>query len=77
LEYLGQHDSLTRLRNRAFYTEELNRITRKGPWPLSILAIDLNCLKSVNDNEGYVAGDSMLRRAGEVLASATHGRPYR
>ncbi len=76
LEYLGQHDSLTRLRNRAFYTEELNRITRKGPWPLSILAIDLNCLKSVNDNEGHVAGDSMLRRAGEVLASATQGQPY-
>ena len=46
LEYLGQHDSLTRLRNRAFYTEELNRITRKGPWPLSVLAIDLNGLKN-------------------------------
>lgn len=76
LEYLGQHDSLTRLRNRAFYTEELNRITRKGPWPMSILAIDLNCLKSVNDNQGHVAGDSMLRRAGEVLASATQGQPF-
>ena len=46
LEYLGRHDSLTRLRNRAFYTEELNRITRKGPWPLSVLAIDLNGLKN-------------------------------
>lgn len=76
LEYLGQHDSLTRLRNRAFYTEELNRITRKGPWPLSILAIDLNCLKAVNDNQGHATGDSMLRRAGEVLASATQGQLF-
>lgn len=76
LEYLGQHDSLTRLRNRAFYAEELNRITRKGPWPLSVLALDLNCLKIVNDNQGHVAGDALLRRAGEVLKSATEGQPF-
>lgn len=76
LEYLGHHDSLTRLRNRAFYMEELNRITRKGPWPLSILAIDLNCLKTVNDNQGHAAGDSLLRRAGEVLASASQGQGF-
>lgn len=70
LEYLGKHDVLTQLRNRAFYAEELNRITRKGPWPLSIIAIDLNGLKAVNDEQGHAAGDSMLRRVGEVLAKA-------
>ncbi|MDR7308842.1 sensor domain-containing diguanylate cyclase [Rhodoferax saidenbachensis] len=70
LEYLGKHDALTRLRNRAFYVEELNRISRKGPWPLSIVAMDLNGLKAVNDNQGHAAGDAMLRRAGEVLAKA-------
>ena len=76
LEYLGKHDSLTRLRNRAFYVEELNRVSRKGPWPLSILAIDLNGLKRVNDAEGHAAGDAMLRRTGEVLTNATAGNPY-
>lgn len=75
LEYLGKHDSLTRLRNRAFYVEELNRLTRKGPWPLSILAFDLNGLKGVNDSEGHAAGDSLLRRTGEVLTNATQGHP--
>jgi diguanylate cyclase (GGDEF)-like protein len=70
LEYLGKHDVLTQLRNRAFYAEELNRITRKGPWPLSIVAIDLNGLKAVNDEQGHAAGDSLLRRVGEVLAKA-------
>ena len=70
LEYLGKHDPLTRLRNRAFYVEELNRITRKGPWPLSIVAMDLNGLKNVNDTQGHAAGDAMLRRTGEVLAKA-------
>lgn len=68
LEYLGKHDVLTQLRNRAFYVEELNRITRKGPWPLSVLTIDLNGLKGVNDEQGHAAGDALLRRMGEVLA---------
>jgi diguanylate cyclase (GGDEF)-like protein len=70
LEYLGKHDVLTQLRNRAFYVEELNRIRRKGPWPLSIIAIDLNGLKIINDEQGHAAGDAMLRRTGEALAKA-------
>ena len=70
LEYLGKHDVLTQLRNRAFYVEELNRITRKGPWPTSVIVIDLNGLKAINDEYGHAAGDAMLRRAGEVLAKA-------
>ncbi len=70
LEYLGKHDVLTQLRNRTFYTEELARLTRKGPWPLSILAIDMNSLKQVNDENGHAAGDGLLRRIGEVLTKA-------
>ena len=70
LEYLGKHDVLTRLRNRAFYADELNRLARRGPWPVSVLIVDLNGLKIINDEEGHAAGDAMLRRAGEVLGKA-------
>ena len=70
LEYLGKHDVLTRLRNRAFYTEELNRLSRRGPWPLSVVVIDLNGLKRINDEFGHAAGDAILRRMGEVLSKA-------
>lgn len=70
LEYLGKHDVLTQLRNRAYYTEEINRLARKGPWPVAILAIDMNGLKRVNDEQGHAAGDAMLRRVGEVLTKA-------
>jgi diguanylate cyclase (GGDEF)-like protein len=76
LEYLGKHDSLTKLHNRTFYTEEFNRLSRKGPWPLSVLAMDLNGLKSVNDLEGHAAGDSLLRRVGEVLSGAAVDTTY-
>lgn len=70
LEYLGQHDVLTQLRNRAYYTEGLNRLMRQGSWPVSVLSIDLNGLKRVNDANGHAAGDSLLRRVGEVLLKA-------
>jgi len=67
LEYLGKHDVLTKLRNRAFFEDELNRLERRGPWPVTVIAIDLNRLKAINDQSGHAAGDALLRRAGEVL----------
>lgn len=70
LEYLGKHDVLTQLRNRAYYVEELNRLTRKGPFPVGVVVIDMNGLKFINDESGHAAGDAMLRRVGEVLGKA-------
>ncbi len=67
LEFLGRHDVLTRLCNRSFYVEELNRLERKGPTPVTIIIADLNGLKAANDQRGHDAGDALLRRAGEVL----------
>ena len=68
LEYLGKHDVLTKLYNRAFFVDELNRLERKGPAPVTVLVIDVNGLKAANDQFGHAAGDELLRRAGEVLA---------
>ncbi len=70
LEYLGKHDVLTKLHNRAFYTDELNRLERKSLRPVSIIVADLNGLKDANDQLGHDAGDSLLRRLGEVLGGA-------
>jgi diguanylate cyclase (GGDEF)-like protein len=69
LEYLGTHDVLTKLYNRSFYVDELNRLERKGPWPVTIIVADLNGLKAANDELGHAAGDALLRRAGEVFNS--------
>ncbi|MDO9020463.1 MAG: sensor domain-containing diguanylate cyclase [Pseudolabrys sp.] len=69
LEFLGSHDALTKLSNRSFFAEELNRLERKGPRPVTIIMVDLNGLKTANDELGHAAGDALLRRAGEVLNS--------
>ena len=70
VEFLGKHDVLTKLYNRAFYEDELARLGRKGPWPVSVIALDLNGLKQVNDLNGHGDGDALLRRTGEVLKKA-------
>ena len=69
LEYLGTHDVLTKIYNRSFYVDELNRLERKGPHPITIIMADLNGLKAANDALGHAVGDQLLRRAGEVLNS--------
>jgi diguanylate cyclase (GGDEF)-like protein len=69
LEYLGTHDVLTRTLNRSFFVDELNRLDRKGPQPVTIIIADLNGLKTANDELGHGVGDALLRRAGEVFGS--------
>ena len=70
LEYLGTHDVLTKLKNRAFYVDEIKRLAKKGPFPITVIVIDLNNLKDINDRLGHSAGDELLRRTGEVLTKA-------
>jgi diguanylate cyclase (GGDEF)-like protein len=63
-------DALTGLLNhRAFYERvesELAQAQRAGG-ELSVIAIDVDNFKSVNDRDGHIAGDLLLRRVAEVL----------
>ena len=70
LRHGSRTDSLTGLYNRCtFYErfgEELTRAKRYGN-PLSILFIDLDNFKSVNDKKGYQFGDRLLVKCAEWL----------
>lgn len=70
LRYLSTHDTLTGLYNRACFEEELARLRREGPFPVSIIMADLTGLKAVNDSLGHAAGDDLLRQAAGVLRAA-------
>lgn len=70
LAYLSAHDSLTHLHNRSHFTEAVEQLARTGPWPASVLALDLNGLKQANDTQGHAAGDTLLRRAAMLLRDA-------
>jgi len=63
-------DSLTGLANRWSFDEELalewRRAHRIGE-PLSLVLLDLDNFKQVNDTYGHLAGDAVLRTIGESL----------
>ena len=66
-------DGLTGLANhRVFYErlgQELARAQRYGT-PVSLLMIDIDDFKEVNDTHGHPAGDEALRRLGRLLVRA-------
>ncbi len=69
-------DPLTGLYNRRSgeqrLAQEMSRSTRNGH-PLTILALDLDDLKQVNDRFGHPAGDELIRTFAERLNKAIRG----
>ena len=74
VEQLATHDGLTGLANRRVFDEELaadvRRAHRDGA-PFSLVVLDVDHFKSVNDVHGHQAGDEVLRRVAAALADAT------
>jgi diguanylate cyclase (GGDEF)-like protein/PAS domain S-box-containing protein len=63
-------DPLTGLHNRRYLDDALDHavasVARSGQ-PLSVVALDLDRFKDINDTHGHAAGDRVLLRAAEVL----------
>ena len=69
----AMHDQLTGLPNRASFLESLDRAVRKArrrQGLFSVLFVDLDHFKAVNDTLGHGAGDQLLQRVSERLSSA-------
>ena len=67
------HDGLTGLLNRCSILEmlhkELARTNREGQ-PLSLLMVDIDRFKLVNDTHGHLAGDAVLRESARRMTTA-------
>ena len=70
LRYLGTHDVMTGLYNRAFFEETLQDLEASRKDPISFIIVDLNGLKLANDSFGHSAGDKLIRRTAEVLKAS-------
>jgi diguanylate cyclase (GGDEF)-like protein len=70
LELLQSVDTLTGLRNRQRFFEDLRRelaAARRYDSPLSLVVLDVDGLRTVNETRGFDAGDRLLLTLGELL----------
>lgn len=73
IAFLAQHDMLTGLANRALFSEKLDeaakRLQRHGT-NFTVLMLDLDKFKNVNDTLGHPAGDKLLVEVTKRLKSS-------
>jgi len=70
LQFLADHDPLTGLFNRRRLVDELDleiKLMRRDGHPSSLLMLDLDNLKQVNDTLGHQVGDALVRQTAELL----------
>lgn len=70
IHYLSFHDKLTDLYNRAYAERMMPILEQADKLPLSIVMIDMNGLKVVNDVFGHAQGDQQLVSLARVLRQA-------
>lgn len=76
LEEKANRDAVTGLFNRRHFDEQLDEnFLAAGPdKPLSLVFIDLDHFKSVNDTHGHDAGDAVLVSIAQTIARSTEGQ---
>jgi len=70
MEQLSTTDPLTQLKNRMFFDKELNKEWRRCSrmnCPLSIIMVDLDFFKNLNDNYGHIFGDECLKKTAAAI----------
>jgi diguanylate cyclase (GGDEF)-like protein len=82
LETLAYGDPLTGLANRRLFNDELRHLVaqaERGGGAFTLLLVDLDRFKPVNDTHGHDAGDALLAAAADRLCAAVReaDRPFR
>lgn len=68
LQIMSTIDSLTGVKNRNVMNNRIDQIVAgRKPSPDAVIFADLNGLKRMNDDQGHISGDKVLRSAAEIL----------
>lgn len=72
LTYLAEHDDLTNIANRRVFEERFNYLLlleQREKKPLSLLFLDIDDFKKINDILGHHIGDLVLQQVASILQS--------
>lgn len=67
LRHISSHDALSGLYNRAYFDEELKRLSSGRISPVSVVMADIDDLKVCNDRYGHSAGDDLIKATARIL----------
>ena len=68
LLYSSIHDDLTGLYNRGYFERETERLNMPEQLPLSILIVDINGLKLINDSFGHAEGNRIIAETAKFIS---------
>jgi len=71
IEYMSYHDELTDLYNRNYLEERMKELNTISELTLSIMMVDVNGLKLINDTYGHKVGDELLIETADILRDST------
>jgi len=71
-KYKSYHDELTGLFNRTYFAQDLVRLGQdlKRSEPISIIMIDIDGLKLINDTFGHQDGDKLIIKTAQIISSS-------
>ena len=79
MQMYADYDALTKVHSRRHFEnrldEEMQRFTRYGQ-PLSLIMLDIDHFKQVNDTRGHHVGDMVLREVGGIIAQCIRTSDY-
>lgn len=70
LEQLNMEDALTGVKNRRFFDKKIImeiRRSRREQTPLSIIMLDIDKFKAINDTYGHLTGDQVIRAVCDII----------
>ncbi len=70
LEQLNTEDALTGIKNRRFFDKKLvmeSRRSRREQTPLSIIMLDIDRFKAINDTYGHPTGDQVIKAVASII----------
>lgn len=77
LEYLAKTDELTKLNNRREFIEKSEKVVERARFEnesISLILMDIDYFKSVNDNFGHLAGDVVINKIGLLIKDIFHSK---